>query len=129
MAGNIKPDGYRVICMGGRQYYAHRLAWLYMTGEWPIAEVDHINTKRGDDRFANLREATHAQNSRNRSTPCTNTSGVKGVSWHAGAGKWCAFIKVNSRSINLGYFTDIPDAAAAYAAASERLHGEFGRAA
>jgi hypothetical protein len=129
VAGTIKKDGYRRIKIAGRRYYANRLAWLYMTGEWPADEVDHKNLTTGDDRWLNLRAATSAQNKRNISTPRHNTSGIKGVSWHKQKGKWRAGIRVDRRQNHLGYFTDINDAAAAYAAASAKHHREFGRVA
>lgn len=128
VAGCIdETTGYRRICIDGRRYYAHRLAWFYMTGEWPVEEIDHRNTVRGDDRWENLREASHAGNRQNSGKRRTNTSGLKGVSWHAGASKWMAKIQVNGRQVYLGLFTNIDAAAAAYTTASERLHGEFGR--
>lgn len=129
IAGCILADGYRQIMLGRKRYLAHRLAWLYVTGEWPDGEVDHINGDRDDNRLANLRLATHAENQKNYPKPRTNTSGVKGVHWSASRGKWIAKICVNYRRIFLGQFDDINEAAAAYAAASAQYHGEFGRAA
>jgi hypothetical protein len=61
IAGNLYR-GYRRIKIGPRFYAAHRLAWLWMTGEWPAAEIDHINMDRDDNRWCNLREASHSQN-------------------------------------------------------------------
>lgn len=89
------------------------------------AQCDHISGNGLDNRRANLRLATNAENQRNGRTRCDNTSGVKGVCRHRG--KWKAYIKANGRRKNLGLFSDIADAAAAYAAASAKLHGEFGR--
>jgi hypothetical protein len=128
VAGSVNPTtGYRCIRIDGRLYQANRLAWFYMAGEWPVEQVDHRNTVPGDDRWGNLREASHAQNMRNYSKPRHNTSGVKGVYWNAGRSKWQAQIKVGSRNIYLGLFTDLDAAAAAYAAASKKYHGEYGR--
>lgn len=86
--------GYLRITIDWRHYPAHRLAWLYMTGEWPADLIDHINLVSDDNRFVNLRQATRAQNMHNSARPRTNTSGVKGVSRYAG--RWKAQIKVNS---------------------------------
>lgn len=66
IAGRIMDSGRRQIRIAGAFYYASRLAWLYMTGEWPQHEVDHINRNRSDDRWCNLREATRSQNCYNK---------------------------------------------------------------
>ena len=54
-AGYINSDGYRIITIDGREYFAHDLAWLHMTGEFPKGEVEHINGNINDDRWCNLR--------------------------------------------------------------------------
>ncbi|MCK9994454.1 MAG: hypothetical protein Dbin4_02974, partial [Alphaproteobacteria bacterium] len=65
VAGCLHPEGYRHIQIDGKRYAAHRLAWLYMTGEWPTNQLDHLNGVRDDNRWGNLREATHGQNQQN----------------------------------------------------------------
>jgi hypothetical protein len=65
-AGNVAPSGYRRLHVDGRLHLEHRLAWLYMTGQWPARHIDHINRCRSDNRFANLRDVTQAENNRNR---------------------------------------------------------------
>jgi hypothetical protein len=62
LAGTLNRNGYRNIEVEQRCYKAHRLAWLYVTGEWPKETIDHINCKRDDNRWANLRQATTAEN-------------------------------------------------------------------
>jgi hypothetical protein len=92
-------------------------------------QVDHIDGNGLNNCRNNLRKATNAQNARNSCTPRNNTSGFKGVTWHKLSSKWCAKIEVNYVSKHLGLF-DTPEAAhSAYVAASEKLHGEFGRVA
>jgi hypothetical protein len=128
VAGNLNPRGYRRIKINGRDYKAHRLAWLYMTGEWPPTEIDHINCDRDDNRWANLRTATRGQNARNARRPAHNSSGLKGASWHAGDKKWRAQIRVDGRTKHLGQFDNPIDAHKAYVAAAEEHSGKFARA-
>lgn len=89
--------------------------------------TDHRDGDGLNNRRSNLRQATHAENMRNCRKASNNTSGIKGVCWSTWAMKWRARIKVDGRNRHLGYFTTIEAAAAAYAEASGRLHGEFGR--
>lgn len=120
-------DGYEKIGVDGVNYYAHRLAWLYMTGEVLPShiEVDHKNRHRSDNRWENLRKATKGQNGQNRDIQKNNTSGVKGVSWDKSRSKWTASITVGSDQTNLGRFDTKEEAIAAREAAERRLHGEF----
>jgi hypothetical protein len=64
-AGYVSTDGYRYIKIDGRKYGAGRLVIMFMTGELPVNEVDHWNLDKADDRFDNLRPATHSQNMAN----------------------------------------------------------------
>ncbi len=123
-----RTGGYFKIKIDKQDYWAHRLAWFYMTGWWPAVQIDHVNGIPGDDRFCNLREATRAENQRNCRRPSHNTSGHKGVSWRKAAKKWYAYIKVNRRMIALGFFDNIDEAVAARALAAVKYHGEFARA-
>lgn len=129
-AGNVAGRiniGYVDIHISNTMYLAHRLAWLYMTGSWPKECIDHINMNRSDNRFCNLREATHSENKFNRPKQSKNTSGHKGVTLHKPNSKWVAKICANGKHRNLGYFDTREDAAAAYAKAARELHGEFAR--
>ena len=74
-AGTPDKDGYVIIRIDKRHYRAHRLAWFYVIGVWPRAIIDHINRNPFDNRFCNLREATHSQNQHNRSMQANNTTG------------------------------------------------------
>jgi hypothetical protein len=124
-AGSPDRDGYIRVSLNKRFYGAHRLAWLYVHGEWPSHEIDHINCDSADNRIANLRPATRSQNKANTGPYRTNTSGVKGVHWHVRAARWVARVQVNGREKHLGCFTNIEDAAAAYRSAAEKHFGEF----
>ena len=117
------PDGrgYLLIQAQSRLYRAHRLAWLYVYGEWPKGQIDHINRNKADNRIANLRDVSHKQNNQNRSKPSNNTSGHPGVSWHKQKSKWQARIAHNYKQIHLGYFATIEEAVSARKAA-EKLY-------
>ncbi len=88
-------------------------------------EVDHINGNTLDNRRANLRICTHAENCRNRRQRSDNRSGLKGVSPYPGG--YRATIFVDGRNIHLGCFTDLEEAARAYDEAAVRYYGEFAR--
>ena len=124
-AGSKTNYGYIRIDVDGQLHRAHRLAWLYVTGSWPEHQIDHINGKRDDNRWSNLRAASGAQNSQNSKKRKHNRSGFKGVSWKVKSAKWVAHIRVNGKSRHLGYFEDLNDAAHAYANAARDYFGEF----
>ena len=108
-------------CLFGRDYYAHRVAWLIMTGEWPELEVDHINGVESDNRWANLRLVTSAENKKNRSLQANNTSGVNGVYWDKTNQRWHARIMVSKRYVSLGHFKSLEEAKEARRLAETRL--------
>lgn len=124
-SNRVNSQGYVSISIDGTYYKAHRLAWLYVHGVWPIEQIDHINGRRNDNRIMNLRQAERSQNAKNRKRNANNKSGFKGV--HALNGGWAAQIKVDGVRHHLGTFPTAEIAARAYAEASARLHGEFGR--
>lgn len=125
-AGATNTAGYIVIGISGKLYYAHRIAWFYMTGEWP-RQVDHRDGDRSNNAWANLRLATHQQNILNAKLAKNSTSGFKGVSWHRAAGKWSAQIYLNGESKHLGLFTTAEDAHAAYVSALSDVEPDFVR--
>lgn len=124
-AGCLMDDGY--ICIGIKRKYfkAHRLAWLYVHGQWPSMQIDHINGDKSDNRIANLREASMAENKWNSRPASTNKSGVKGVSFDKQSGKWKAGICVRGEKIHLGYFASLDEAASIYRQEAIRRHGVF----
>lgn len=122
VAGHVHHTGYLQIKFDRKLYRAHRLAWLYVHGEFPLNDLDHINRVRSDNRIGNLRLATRAENLQNQSMRSTNTSGHVGVSWFKRDQKWRAQIAVNYKVINLGYFTDLSEAIAARQAAELHFH-------
>lgn len=127
IAGTLNAHGYIIIVLDGEKIGAHRLAWLHVHGEWPPRQIDHVDTDTANNAIENLRLATTSQNGCNAPKKRNNMSGVKGVHWDASRQKWMASICANGERKNLGRFDDIDDAAAAYAEAAHRLHGEFAR--
>lgn len=124
-AGGLNGGGQLLICFKGRYYTAARLAYLYMMGEWPPAEIDHINRDPTDNRWENLRPANRSENCTNRRT--FSTTGFKGVSFHKYGykKKYTARIVANGKLKSLGYFETPEQAHAAYVAAALKYHGQF----
>lgn len=129
VAGSNTGTGYIRIGLRGDYYRAHRLAWLYMTGEPPPEYIDHINGVRADNRWANLRSANLRQNQYNSRKRPGCKSKLKGVWRYPGTNKWRAYIKPNGKAIFLGTFSTEELAHAAYVAAAQKAFGEFARAA
>ena len=123
VAGSKNPNGYIYIAIDSKKYRAHRLAWLYVHGNFPEKCLDHINEVKDDNRIVNLRLATNLENHQNQSSPRTNnTSGFNGVGWHKFSGKWLARIMANGKHKHLGYFDTAEEASAVYLAAKRKLH-------
>jgi hypothetical protein len=133
-AGYIKPGsastggGYRLlnIRIAGKlkKLRAHHVIWCWVHGEWPSGEIDHINGDRDDNRIANLRLATVAQNRTNKTISSNNTSGYKWVSWHKASKQWRAEVWHRGKR----YFSYHPTAEVAYEHACDvasKLHGSF----
>ena len=116
-AGSPHNSGYISLQVCGRKYLAHRLAWMYMTGEFPKNFIDHKNGIRTDNRFSNLRDVTRAVNSENR-----GISNLIGASYHKATGMWRARIGVNGSRVFIGYYDNAVDAHAAYVDAKYKLH-------
>lgn len=126
-AGSLRPDGRRHVWVGGALYLEHRLAWLYMYGEWPTPYIDHIDGDPSNNRISNLRVATAVENQHNRgkeSNRCGRacTSKYLGVYMYARVGRWVARINANGKRTFLGYFDNEIEAHAAYLDAKKTLH-------
>ena len=134
-AGFVKPGtvgnggGYVMVTVDGKAHRAHRLAWLYMTGDWPEADIDHRDGNRANNRWDNLRAATRSENIHNMGLRARNTSGRKGACYDAKRQKWLAQIVVNGKYIHLGRYETRDEAGDAYDAAARRHFGVFARAA
>lgn len=122
--GTISVRGAVVINLLRRSFYAHRLAWLYVHGQWPVDEIDHISGDQTQNMIRNLREATRGQNAQNKraASKKNKSSGMLGVTWAIHANKWKAQIAVNYKTYHLGYFTDPKEAHHAYVLAKRKLH-------
>lgn len=120
-----KQTGYRIIGVDGCLFLAHRLAWMYMHGEFPPNSIDHIDRNRQNNSICNLRPATQSQNAFNSTARSTNKSGFKGVSWCSSTRKWRSTAMINGKQKSLGRYTEIEDAASAYKAFSEVNHGDY----
>lgn len=119
-----KDSGYIRLCVDGRSYRAHRLAWLYFYGAFPKDQIDHIDCNKVNNAISNLREAKCQQNHQNRKIPkSTNTtSSYLGVRWFAPRKKWAARITTSGKEKHLGYFETEIDAANAYRSAKRIQH-------
>ncbi len=126
-AGSPHNHGYVQIAVDGRKFLAHRLAWLWMTGEWPTFQIDHIDTNRANNQWANLRQASQSQNLMNSSCHYDNSSGIKGVSWSEERQKWVAQIRIAGKNRQLGRFNSKQEAADCYNAAARLHFGEYAR--
>lgn len=124
-------QGYLLGHYQGKMLKAHRVAWAIAHGEWPERHIDHIDGDVTNNRIENLRLVDNLENNRNQRLPKNNTSGIIGVSWNKKTGKWTAQIKVNRRTVHLGSFPNIEEAAKARKFAESRLgfHENHGRAA
>jgi len=123
IAGSLTDEGYIRLSVFGKAYLAHRLAWFYVYGNWPLHEIDHIDNNRTNNSINNLRLASDNGTAHNASLRSDNTSGFKGVS--RTGNKWRAIISANGVTHNLGSFKYPEQAHDAYCLAGKLLHGKF----
>jgi hypothetical protein len=123
-AGSLSSIGYIKIKIEGKEYQAHRLAVLYMTGKLPISDVDHMNCNRADNRWINLRVVSRHINSHNRSgANSNNKSGWAGVHRFRGA-RWIAQVSTPDKvKQHLGVFSSPEEAHIVYLMAKEVYFG------
>jgi hypothetical protein len=125
LAGGEKPKrSYRYIHIKGANYLAHRLIYLYHHGIMPKF-IDHIDENKVNNTIENLRPATHQQNCLNIGIKKSNTSGVKGVSWHPRDKVWMAQIRIEGKKVFLGNYKDIAEAEKIVRLTRDKFHGEF----
>lgn len=121
--GSIDSKGRRRVLFRGKTYAVHQLVFAMHHGRWSIAQVDHIDGDKLNNRIENLREATNAQNARNRLYK--NRTKPRGVSMHKRDRRYHARIMVDGRSMFLGSFDNAERAAHEYNKAAVALHGDF----
>jgi hypothetical protein len=126
--GGLNQGYVRFALMHGgrtRHFMAHRVVFAMTHGRWPEVEIDHKNGVRSNNRVANLREATDAQNSQNAKLPPSNSTGHTGVARQGR--RWRAQIRVNGERKHIYGFTSAEDAGRAYLAAKQQLHPFYAR--
>jgi len=101
-----------------RRFYVHRLIWLYMTGEWPEDQVDHIDGNPSNNKWSNLRGVTNGQNRRNTRPSKRSLTGIKGVRFNERSKKYNVVI-------SLGEFDTLEEATAVRNKAEELFWGDF----
>jgi hypothetical protein len=127
-AGRIINKGYSQIGILGEEILAHRLAWLYMTGDWPSLYIDHINGIKSDNRWVNLRDVSNSINLINRTTkviPASGLRGVKEVRRVKSPNKYIAKSVENGITKHIGTFDDKYDAALAYQVHIFKTYGDY----
>ena len=125
VAGSKLNTGYISIKINQKRYVAHRLAWLYIHGDMPNNQLDHINRNKSDNRIENLRECNNAENSQNKINPLsTNKSGYFGVSYYKNRklNPYVASIYANGTNTHIGCYNNPIDAHEAYVKAKKQLH-------
>jgi hypothetical protein len=125
LSGHNTGHGHRQTIIDGKSYYLHRLAWLYVTGCFPNGNIDHINGDAGDNRFANLRDVTHAMNMQNLGkATARSATGLLGVMPDRSRKtiKYRAHITVLGERHHLGSFDTPEDAHQAYLKAKRHMH-------
>lgn len=124
VAGTKTPRGYIRIQIDGVVYPAHRLAWFYVTAEWPSAVINHRDRNKANNAFKNLRDVSRSVAMQNQAEPHKgNKSGFIGATYHAVTGKWAAqIVKKGVRERHLGLYDTPAEAARAYQAAKAKVH-------
>jgi hypothetical protein len=123
-AGCDKGNGYFKTVINEKNYFNHRLIFLYHYGYMPKI-VDHINKNPADNKIENLREASLTENQYNRKLNKNNTSGIKNVYWHNQAKKWNVRLIVNKKIKSFGLYDNLELARLVSEEARNKYHGKF----
>jgi mRNA-degrading endonuclease RelE of RelBE toxin-antitoxin system len=126
LTGCLHKDGYRYMAISKRLFLEHRLAWLYVTGEWPACQVDHVDGNRSNNAWYNLRASTVQQNRMNSLGQKSRTNPYPGVyRTHKGNGRFAAQIKKDGEVMYIGVFDTAEDAYVARKSAEIELFGAY----
>lgn len=123
IVGCVDHKGYMQVMIDAKSYPMHRLAWLYVYGEWPKDQIDHGNQNKADNRICNLRDVDGATNQQNVTHGRNNKFGLAGV--HARGAKFRASIGIRGKDVKLGTFDSADEAHSAYLRAKRTLHPGF----
>lgn len=121
IAGRMQSLGYRQIKLRGKTFYAHRLAWLFVTGAMPAHEIDHINGNRDDNRFANLRDIPRRLNVQNQHRT-RKDSGLMGTWMDKRCGRWKSAVSTLGVVKRLSSFDTEAQANSAYLEEKRKQH-------
>jgi hypothetical protein len=124
MAGCVDINKYIKIMLNGKNYSAHRLAWLYVYGVHPKGQIDHINCNKADNRIANLRDVPAAINMQNKiiALSSNKSTGLLGVTFCKRRMLYMAQIRINGKKKTLGYYDDPDYAHQVYLSAKRQNH-------
>lgn len=125
IAGWNDGQGYLRIRLEKKDYKVHRLAWFYMTGQWPKNQIDHKDGVRSNNAWNNLREATHKQNMENFPVKINNKSGFLGVFLFKNSKKWGAQVTHNRKKFHLGSFLTAEEASDAVTKKRAELYTHY----
>ncbi len=119
---SVSKDGYIKVGVFGKTYSAHRIAWFYVRGRWPVGDIDHIDGNKTNNAFSNLREVSHSVNIQNQTKAHKGSaSKLLGVS-AAPFGKWVARISAGGKNKYLGHYKSPESAHEVYLEAKRKLH-------
>lgn len=107
VSGAKHNKGYIQITIDNENYLAHRVAWMYVYGEFPKNQIDHINRIKTDNSIKNLRDVDASTNHHNIGIRSHNTSGVTGVVWDSRSKKWKAQIILKNKRYLIGTFKTV----------------------
>ena len=134
---NTKYAGNKTFCLYRNKYLgvvifhkkrlAHRIAWLYVHGEWPDGQIDHINNVRDDNRIINLRVVTANQNQHNqkRAQRDNKSSGLLGVTFNKANKNWVANIHIKGKQKHIGCYDCKHEAHEAYLEVKAKYHSGY----
>lgn len=121
IAGCTDKQGYRKMLINGKEYYLHRLIWLYCNGTFPKNETDHIDGNKINNSIENLRDITRSENQKNRKLRHDNKTGVNGVSFDPRKNKFLSIISLEGKNVYLGTFETLEEASNARELANLQL--------